>query len=487
MVPIYFVICWITIYHYDDKSLREFVLIGGITTLPAIALPAGWWIYNSYRTIWIGLEKGYEKKDFIKLVNRDLKPFFSPLINAVLIDFSQIKGIGSWIKIDIDIFLKTFYPFTSKQRSLSEIEQLGIHPEFTEHVSDSILFKDSSYDYARSISSVRYGIESSIYAALLSLPYAFGLKAIWLFGLHVRDNEVVLWTWILVLIVLTSYIMMTIYLRRKYANMEYDARLNLTTLTSARSNYFDTKFFETKISQEIINQINLIPNLNSSYAAFDLDNTLLIDDIGEAVFASLIKGGLVKDFGWNDYLNLLKENREAAYKRVISVMDGLELSKLKQITHEIIDSNELYIEIGENRIAIPKPNPIMQSMISLLKTKHVDVYVVTASNKISAEIVCWKYFGTPSSNVFGIDVKSDSSGRICYQSPEIPFGEGKVNALKKTLKSRPIVTGGDGVWDRFLLDYTTSDGIRLWLGHDKNEYQKLKQEFYKDLNFFHIL
>lgn len=492
LIPIYVVTCWITISKVTDSDIRVFVLVGGITTFPTISLPIGWWIYNAYRVWWLKLTKGgYENKDFLQLIRNYTKPFYSPLTNSILIDFTQIKGIESWLKIEPELFRKTFYPFTSKIKFKEEIKQKGVHPKFTEPLSDFILFKDSGYDYARSISSVRYGLESSVFAIILGGIYAFGLKVIWLHQLKSphqieQANFSPFIFWIIFLIVLTAGIIITLFLRWKYTDKEYDARLILSTLTSMSSNYFDTKAFTIKIPKEVVEKVEEL-NLNAkSYAAFDLDNTLLIDDIGEAVFATLVRKKLVKDFNWDDYIKLIDQNREAAYKKVIEVMKGLELQKLKQITYEIIKSEDTHIEIGEEKIPIPKPNTTMQSLISLLKTKGIDVYIVTASNKVSAEIICWEYFGIPSSNVLGAIINVDSNQRIANDSSEIPYGEEKVNILKKKFKDKPVVTGGDGMWDKFLLDYTISGGIKLWLGQNTKEYQKLKDEYYHDSNFYHV-
>jgi hypothetical protein len=68
----------------------------------------------------------------------------------------------------------------------------------------------------------------------------------------------------------------------------------------------------------------------------------------------------------------------------------------------------------------------------------------------------------------------------------IPFAEGKVKTLTKIFNEKPIVTGGDGIWDKYLLDYTSKNGIRLWLGQDEEEYQKLKENNYTDSDFFKI-
>ena len=252
------------------------------------------------------------------------------------------------------------------------------------------------------------------------------------------------------------------------------------------SNDISSKLLKDKIPKEIVEQICLLKLTGQPYAVFDLDNTLLINDIGEAVFASLVSKKIVKGFDWTEYLKLIVTNRKTAYKKVIEVMEGLELNELKSVTHEIINTTDQNIEIDGEKIPIPKPNPTMQAIVSLLKMKEVDVYVVTASNTVSSEIVCRKYFGIPSSHVFGAAVETDYKGKIISSLTEIPYAEEKVAIIKNEISGQPIITGGDGPWDRYLLDYTMSGGLRLWLGQDKAEYQKLKEKYYSDLNFYQI-
>lgn len=487
LLPIYFVICWITISNYNNTDIRTFVLLGGITTFPLISLPVGWWIYNAYRVWWLIFTKGgYEHKDFVKLVREDIKPFYSPITKSVLADFSHIKDIDSWIRFDLEIFRKTFYPYTSKIRFNREIERIGLRPKFTEQLSDIILFKDKGYDYARSISSVRYVFESSFFALILSINYALGIKYIWLYQLNKVNNSLVYTSWVIILTMLTIGIIITLLVRWSRADKEYDARLLLTTVTSLRSNYIRADLFKGKIPPEIFEKIGCLNLEGKPFAAFDLDNTLLIDDIGEAVFASLVKQNLIKEFGWNDYLNLIQKDRESAYKKVIELMNGLKVRELIKITNELFDCQEEYIVINSIQIPIPKPNPVMQSIVSHLLTLGIDVYVVTASNKVSAEIVCWKYFGIPASKVLGADFKVDRNERISSLASEIPYANGKVKILKQKVKGRPIITGGDGLWDNYLLEYTEPIGIRLWLGQDVDEYHKIKERNYKDLQFYNI-
>jgi phosphoserine phosphatase len=488
LIPVFFVACWITINNYHDSDVRLFVLVGGITAFPTISLPIGWWIYNAYRVCWIKLTRGgYENKDFVKLIHKDLKSFYFPLSKSILMDLSHINGINKWIKFDVDIFHKTFYPFTKKSEFYQEIQMKGVKPKFTEPLSDFVLWDDGVYEYARSISTVRYGLESSVFGLLLGFFYSVGMKVIWLNLIHQSNNFFFFVFCIVLISILTIGFIYALFIRWKYADREYDARLLLKTVTSLKSNHFDDTQYINNLPQEIVEKIDQL-NLNESlYAAFDLDNTLLNGDIGEAVFAKLVKLKLVKGFNWKDYLILLNKDRETAYMKVIDVMKGIELKKRKEITNEIIESDENFIELEGEQIPIPKPNLIMQSLILLLKTKGIDVFVVTASNQISAELICWKFFGISSSNVLGSKFEIDKSKKIIECSKKIPYGDGKVKALKiKFNKERPLVTGGDGIWDKYLLDYTTINGMRFWLGKDEQEFKKIKDSYDKELNFYHI-
>ncbi|MBI9053310.1 MAG: haloacid dehalogenase-like hydrolase [Bacteroidales bacterium] len=246
------------------------------------------------------------------------------------------------------------------------------------------------------------------------------------------------------------------------------------------------KSIKNNIPKRIVEKIEELSLVKNQYAAFDLDNTLLIGDIGEAVFALLVKNKKVKNFGWNDYIDLIKSDREKAYFKVIEVMDNLELRVLEKITHEIIHTNDLEIELEGYSIPIPKPNAIMQSIVTFLNTSCIEVNVVTASNRVSAEIICWEYFGIHASNVFGARVDINDNKRIKTKFNEVPYGKEKVNVLKREFKDKPVFTAGDAIWDRFLLSYTALNGIRLWTGKD-SEFKKLKEKYYQDLEFYQIL
>ncbi len=224
---------------------------------------------------------------------------------------------------------------------------------------------------------------------------------------------------------------------------------------------------ERKISTEIIECINSLPTKGKRYAAFDLDNTLLIGDIGETVFALLVKKKLIKGFGWQDYINLVESDKLKAYKLIIDLMAGLPLTKLEEVTNEVIAYKSLSISIEGCKLQVPKPNPLMKSVLGLLRNKGLRIYIVTASNEVSARIICKKYFNIPPSDIIGAQVARNKKEIIKIGKKEFPFGEGKVTILKKRFKTKPLVTGGDSPGDRFLLNYTQKSGIQFWLGKDE--------------------
>lgn len=240
------------------------------------------------------------------------------------------------------------------------------------------------------------------------------------------------------------------------------------------------------IPKPIVKKIEELSFVKNQYAAFDLDNTLIRGDVGEAVFALLVKRDIVKNFGWNEYIELIKTDREKAYSKVIEVMDDLELRVVETITYDLMHTDAIEIELEGCKIPIPKPNTLMQALVELLNTSGIEVNVVTASNSVSAEIICWEYFGLPARNVFGARMEVNEHKRIKTNFHEVPYGKEKVKVLKREFKDKPVFTAGDAIWDRFLLSYTAQNGIRLWTGTD-SEFKELKEKYYKDLEFYRLI
>ncbi len=226
---------------------------------------------------------------------------------------------------------------------------------------------------------------------------------------------------------------------------------------------YHIKYTEKKIPQEIIERINELHITDKSFAAFDLDNTLLIGDIGEAVFALLVKKKFIKNFGWKDYLSQMKKNKLKAYKHIIDIMQGLQLGILEKVTLEVLNKKAA-ISIEGYKIPIPKRSEMMKLILEMLAEKGMPTYVITASNEVSAAIICKKYFEIPASHIIGAEVSIDKKGIIQVGAKEFPYAKGKVNILKKRFKNKPLVTGGDSPGDKYLINYTAQGGIQLWAG-----------------------
>jgi phosphoserine phosphatase len=229
--------------------------------------------------------------------------------------------------------------------------------------------------------------------------------------------------------------------------------------------FYHIKPGEKSVHKEIIEKINALKTPGKPYAAFDLDNTLLIGDIGEAVFALLVKKKLIMNFGWKDYLDLIEKDKVGAYKHIIDLMSGLNLNQLKEVTKEVMN-RKTPISIEGYKLSVPKPNQQMKMILGMLKKKGIEIYVVTASNEVSAALICKKYFGIRESCIIGAEVARDAKGVIKAGFKEFPYGKGKVNILNKRFKNKPLVTGGDSSGDIYMLRHTIKEGIALWAGEE---------------------
>jgi phosphoserine phosphatase len=487
LTPVYVVACWIALREYGETDkIREFVIVSGLAAFLSVSLPIGWWIYNAYRVWWLKWTRGgYERKEFVKMLKRSIRPIYVPGTGSVLLDLTAIKDVNGWTSLTLAQFRRTFYPFTPKGRFKKKARKKELKLKFAEHLSDFVLWKDDSYDYARSVSSVRYSLESSLFAIILGSLYALGMWAVWTATLTENTVLARFLFGAALLAVLSVGMAYTLFKRWKSARREYDARLMLTTMLRSGIHHFNVASLESGIAHQLVSKIKGLQVGQHSYAAFDLDNTLLLGDIGEAVFASLLESKSISGFEWSDYQQLIVTDRLEAYRRAVNAMNGLELKKLKAVTKGLLASSKESIEIGNEKIIIPRANPQMQALVYFLKSKGINVHVVTASNQVSAEMICWKYFGIPACNVHGVQITTDGRAKIVYTGSDIPHAEGKVKLLKEKFGNRPVVTAGDGTWDEGLLNYTEKDGLRLWLGNWE-EYQLLQNDRFRGLSFFHV-
>lgn len=172
VTPIYLVVCWVALTFPEFDPLKDFIFVGGAAAIPALAMPLGWWLFHCYRGYRSLFSSGYEKKPFVETIRKSLNVVFDPKRKHYYIDFSCIDAKLGWRDFTLEAFLTIFYPFNSKRSK--ERVQKNPNPTlgFAEPVSDLLLFPNASYDYARSISSVRYGLDSSLFALILGFIMA---------------------------------------------------------------------------------------------------------------------------------------------------------------------------------------------------------------------------------------------------------------------------------------------------------------------------
>jgi phosphoserine phosphatase len=210
-------------------------------------------------------------------------------------------------------------------------------------------------------------------------------------------------------------------------------------------------------------------------AVFDLDNTLLIGDIGDAVFAWLLKEGHKLPFSWKEYDDLLTAGRKReAYERVVTAMAGLTVDALSQATFQVLHCDQPDIELAEGRVPVPRPNPVMQAFLKRIEDIGFHIYVISATNIQSVRLACRELFGLPEARAFGIrsilefvsDPASGNKQAVLTGKLEEPvtIGEGKVEAFKRFISPNPpLIAAGDSLSDVPMLNMVPPAGLTIWV------------------------
>jgi phosphoserine phosphatase len=133
----------------------------------------------------------------------------------------------------------------------------------------------------------------------------------------------------------------------------------------------------------------------SRVAVFDLDNTLLIGDIGDAVYTQLLSDGFPLPLSWLDYQQMIKEDPKRAYMEAVIALDGIPLEYLVRTTKRILQSEDDMILCEGSEVLIPKPNHLMYELVRLLHQWQYTIFVISASNDISAKIAGSMIFDIP--------------------------------------------------------------------------------------------
>jgi phosphoserine phosphatase len=232
---------------------------------------------------------------------------------------------------------------------------------------------------------------------------------------------------------------------------------------------FDQLKHQLLVTEERLKQRTLDPP--ARIAAFDLDGTLVIGDVGDAVFAYLSLEYPHLKLTWTEYQRLLRTNRSHAYRAVVRAMAGLEVEAIVHATSAVMNLRRDYLLIGSDRVRKPEPRPLLLQFVSLLQELHYQVFVISASNHLSVQHVAQKWFNIPATHAFGIQARICENRITSDLVAPVPIGAGKVELLKLVAgPSVPLVTGTDSAMDVPLLRLTHADGFSLWVGDDQGDY-----------------
>ena len=236
--------------------------------------------------------------------------------------------------------------------------------------------------------------------------------------------------------------------------------------------------FETPLPPDILQAVEDLERDHQSewlarkIAVFDLDNTLLVGDIGDAVFASLLQQGSIRIVSWSEYRGLLETNPIEALTSVVTSMSGLTEAHVQRTTLALLSRGGTYLEWDRASIPIPYAHPAMRQLVSLLRRHGYQVHVISASNEISARLAAWRLFGIPPFNVFGLRQRIEQGKLTGKILDPVPFDGGKEKVYREFIGNKaPIISAGDSFFDIPLLRMTDPRGFSIWVGEEKREFE----------------
>lgn len=249
-------------------------------------------------------------------------------------------------------------------------------------------------------------------------------------------------------------------------------------------------FLSQRVLEIESNRANRKIQVSRKIAVFDLDDTLLDGDIGDAVFARLKLDEsnrfhtLQENYlplEWDEYRALIKSGKkQEAYRRVVTCMAGIPLKSLIQVTRNLIRLSGGQIKIDGETIPIPKINPLMSGLLRLIKKMKYRIMIISASNHFSVRLVAGELLGLRRSLAFGIRPKltylrpKADSRRIAVLTgtlrEPIPWARGKADLYRLQVgQIPPLITGGDSESDICLLTLTHPQGLAIWAGRGEDQ------------------
>jgi phosphoserine phosphatase len=158
-----------------------------------------------------------------------------------------------------------------------------------------------------------------------------------------------------------------------------------------------------------------------------------------------------------------REGGAAAVAWLAGALAGRTPREVRALTRETL-AEELARPLGERLLQDgdydPQPLAVpagirypaeMLDLVAALQRHGFDVWVVSASNQWSVEVGAQR-LGIPPHHVVGVRLAADPGGRLTREVlPPLPWGPGKVEAVRAFIGRRPTLVVGNGASDRELL------------------------------------
>ncbi|HTR81712.1 MAG TPA: HAD family hydrolase [Bacteroidota bacterium] len=223
-------------------------------------------------------------------------------------------------------------------------------------------------------------------------------------------------------------------------------------------------------------RLKVLPNDGLKIALFDLDNTLIVGDIGEAVFARLLADGKKLGCTWGEYEAFLRSDQTAAYRFIVEAMEGLSIKEVEEATVRVLNQHEPVIAVEGKQVPVPRIHRGMRELVFYLREIGYTDYIISASNQIAVRIVAADFFAIPAERAFGIEMKTCDGVLTSSLIKPFPISSGKQDVFRKRVGNfRPFITATDSMIDAPMLALTDPSGLSLWVGKNRREFKRVQE------------
>jgi len=195
-------------------------------------------------------------------------------------------------------------------------------------------------------------------------------------------------------------------------------------------------------------------------AVFDADGTLWDGDIGEAFLRWLIAARKLKNVDYYrdlyaEYEAMVEEDRVRAYSHATQLMAGLPLAEVQAWS-------------AQYAYSWPNYRPAMRELAVGLRGEGVETWIVSASNHWTVN-EAGPRAGIPRDCCLGI--QTEVVDRVLTDRLVLPItcSQGKVDAVRKHICSKPLLVFGDSMGDFEMLCLARHGMIVQQHGHLKGE------------------